>query len=829
MKPAVSVAIGCVALLAAVVSPALASSPSIGGVAPRGGQRGTEVELTFNGGRLLDAQEVLFYQPGLTVKELTVVNDGQVKAKVQIAPDAKLGEHPMRLRCASGVTEIRTFWVGALPVVAEVEPNTEFKTPQKIAANVTVAGVVENEDVDYFLVEAKKGERITAEIEGIRLGDTLFDPYVSIMDMERFDLAASDDSALALQDPVASAVAPADGTYVVQVRESSYAGAGNCFYRLHVGTFPRPRTAYPAGGQVGMDLNVQLLGDVGGPLTQSVKLPAAPTEAFPLFAEQNGQTAPSPCFLRVSPFGNVLEAEPNNEATTATKYEGDLPIALNGVIGQEGDVDWFRFKAKKGAVYDINVFARRLRSPLDAVLVIANATGGAVASNDDAGGPDAYVRFTVPEDGEYTLYVNDHLARGSVDSVYRVEVTPVTPKLTMSIPMVGGIVPTQERQVIVVPKGNRFATLVRATRGDFGGDVAVDVPGLPDGVTFAAEHVQASVDATPVVFEATAAAAVGARLVAPTGKPADPNVAVAGTFAQAAPLVIGPNNTSFYDAKVDKLVVAVAEEAPFKINVVQPKVPLVREGSLQLKVTCERKPGFTAPINVKMISDAPGCGSGQAQIPGDKNETVIPLTAGGDAQTRTWKFAVLGWADLPAPAAPAPDKPVPPGTNPGGTVWVSSQLADLTVAEQVTTGKIDLAATEQGKPAQVVVHLENKTKYDGEATLKLLGLPNAAATTDVKIKAGDAQTIFNVTTDPKTTPVGQHNTLICQLVLEKDGEQIVQNLAGGGVLRVDAPPPPQADAPAPPPPPAEAAPPQEKPLTRLEKLRLEAQQKQQGK
>ena len=50
----------------------------------------------------------------------------------------------------------------------EKEPNSDFATPQKIPLNVTVAGVVENEDVDYYLVEAKQGQRITVEVEGIR-------------------------------------------------------------------------------------------------------------------------------------------------------------------------------------------------------------------------------------------------------------------------------------------------------------------------------------------------------------------------------------------------------------------------------------------------------------------------------------------------------------------------------------------------------------------------------------------------------------------------------------------------------------------------------------
>ena len=36
---------------------------------------------------------------------------------VKIAADCRLGEHAFRLRTATGLSELRTFWVGALPVV----------------------------------------------------------------------------------------------------------------------------------------------------------------------------------------------------------------------------------------------------------------------------------------------------------------------------------------------------------------------------------------------------------------------------------------------------------------------------------------------------------------------------------------------------------------------------------------------------------------------------------------------------------------------------------------------------------------------------------------
>src|SRR5262245_7967510 len=96
-------------------SPSEAVSPSLGGINPKGGQRGTDRPVLFNGARLADAKEILFYTPGFAVTKLEVVNDSQVKATLKIAADCRLGEHGMRVRTAGGISEMQTFFVGALP------------------------------------------------------------------------------------------------------------------------------------------------------------------------------------------------------------------------------------------------------------------------------------------------------------------------------------------------------------------------------------------------------------------------------------------------------------------------------------------------------------------------------------------------------------------------------------------------------------------------------------------------------------------------------------------------------------------------------------------
>src|SRR5207247_9987329 len=111
--------------------------------------------------------------------------------------------------------------------------------PQPIPFKVTVAGTVENEAVHYYRLDARKGQRISAEVEGMRLGRALFDPFVAVMNAGRFVLASSDDTALLLQDPACSVIAPEDGPYVIQLRESSYCGNGRCHYWPHVVRFGR--------------------------------------------------------------------------------------------------------------------------------------------------------------------------------------------------------------------------------------------------------------------------------------------------------------------------------------------------------------------------------------------------------------------------------------------------------------------------------------------------------------------------------------------------------------------------------------------------------------
>ncbi len=788
---------------------AWATQPAITQVLPPGGQRGTDVDLMIDGKRLDNAQEILSYEPGIAVDHLEFAA-GKVKAIVHIAADCPLGEHSFRLRTKTGLSDLHTFWVGTLPTMMEKEPNNEIGQAQKIDLNVTVTGVITGEDVDCFVVEAKKGQRLVAVIEGLRLGRTMFDPRVAILDDQGRQLTLCDDHPLVRQDSIAALEVPADGSYIIQVRDSIYGGNDHCNYRLHLGTFPQPTAVLPIGGKPGEEVEFHFLGDLKGDFARKIRLPDSADAEFWLFPDDDQGTAAAGIPVRVVDLPNVVALEPHTTMQEAISVE--VPSALNGIIAKPGQQDFYRFKVKKGEVIDVSCFARRLRSPLDPVIQVSKFNGNSLAVNDDANGPDSYLRFTVPEDGEYAVSLRDQLNDGGPTFTYRLELTHVTPSMDVTIPKTQQF--SQDRQTIVVARGNRYAARVGVDRHDFGGDVIVSAGDLPPGVSATEQTVAAALTSTPMVFEAAADAPIGGALAMLTACPSDSNQHLTGNYRQVTELVLGDNQTIFWSRKVTKLAVVVTDEAPFTLQIVEPKVPLVQNGLLQLKIVAERKSDFKAPITLEIIHSAPGVSSASnITIPEGQTEALFPLNANGNPGYGKWKMAAMGKVTVNE-----------------GAVWVSSQLATLEIAPAFVQFAMNRAAGELGKTAEIVCKIDQKTPFEGTAKAHLFGLPNKATAPELEFTKETQELTFPITIDPQS-PVGKHKGIGCQVVITQNDEPICQNV-GATELRIDpaTPPKPEKKADG-----AQAAvndkdagkdkKSQGQHLSRLEKLRLEAQQK----
>jgi hypothetical protein len=324
----------------------------------------------------------------------------------------------------------------------------------------------------------------------------------------------------------------------------------------------------------------------------------------------------------------------------------------------------------------------------------------------------------------------------------------------------------------------------------------------------------ASQPVVPVLFSAKPDAAPSGALATVTGQPVDQKLKVPSSFGQQSILVLGQNNVNVWSRTVDRLAVAVTEECPYTIEIVEPKVPLVRGGSMGLKVKAKRKPGFKAAIAVYLPWNPPGVGSaGGVAIPAEKDEAVIPVNADGGAELRTWKIVVNGASGVAS-----------------GPIMVSSQLANLTISQPFVNFAFQSASVEQGKETDMAIKVTKVVDFPGEAQVTLVGLPNKVTSEPKKITKDTGDLIFHIKTD-KASPAGNHTSLFCQLVVTQNGEPILHNL-GSSTLRIDVPLPPKANAPASAPVQVAAAPKPAaapaKPLSRLEKLRLESKQAKAG-
>ena len=774
--------------------------PEIVSSTPRGVQRGTTQKVVIQGTRLGDSRQVILDQPGMNVLSVTPVDDKKVEVEIEVPATTKPGLYPLRVVAKTGLSNVLMLSVGALPMIDEVEPNSDFSAPQLIENNTTIEGAIAREDEDYFAVNLKKGEQLTVELEGVRIkkgrSNPFFDPYVAILNAERFELSTSDDAPLLQQDCLCSIKAPADGTYLVVVRDSSF-GGNNDRYRLHVGSFPRPVAVIPAGGAPGELVDMTFVDSLGQAWVEQIQLPSEESDAFPVVVENEFGVAPSPNYVRVKQQANVVEKEPNNSFKEGTL--GQLPAAFTGVIGEPGDDDFFSFEATKGQTVRLKLFARSvLRSQLDSVVNIYNAAGSRVGGNDDSGGPDSSLDYKIPADGIYHVGINDHLRNGGPAYSYRLEATLVQPELVLSFPDRQRYIATQ----VNVPQGNRTAVMLNASRRGVAGAVDLDCLDLPDGVTLTPIQMPSNQSTVPFLLSAKAEAPLDGRLVKVVGRIADNPIE--GRFTQQHQMLIGLNQNVVNDYHADRAAIAVIEAMPCTIEVVAPKVPIVRNGSMGLVVKINRG-DLDADVPVRMLYNPPGIGSsGSITIPKGKNEAVIPITANSSAAIGQWPVIVY--------ASVAGNE-------------IASEPVMLDVQDKLFNFTFPKTSTELGSEATVIVEVEVMREFEGTGEIELLGLPAGVVCEQTKQAATfeTEQLAYKVKVE-EGARVGQHKSIVARATVTSPDGEIKQTL-GTGILQVDKPLPAPVVKKEEPKPVAEAkpAPPkpvQEKPLSRLEQLRM---------
>ncbi len=727
--------------------------PKVDAISPPGGQRGTEVELTLRGQRLLAPQALLLSRTGLEVLSVAAGKDAtSCTVKLRLADDCPLGAHPMRLRTAAGLSNFCQFFVGTLREVPEARQGSDA---QAVEVPCTIDGSIRAEEIDRYTIALAAGAHCIAEVEAMRLGRGPIDLALSVRGPDGRELVRVDDTAFGHKDPWLAFTAGEAGAYEVGV-EAAFADAGNAgTYRLHLGDVPRPTAALPCGGAPGSTFAVSLLGDSLAQVGE-VHVPDDGDEWFAFFPSDARGTAPTPIWLRAG--------GPPEVAPAAAEAGITLPGSASGVVNSPDGVR-YQFQAKKGEVTELRALTLGLHSPLDPVLSVENVDSGVLAKDDDTGGAagDSFVRFTAPADGEYFARVRDLLAHGSATHVFRLEGGPRPRAVRSRLVVARG-----QEPVLTVPQGGCGGMVLQLDDADVDAGIAFVANALPAGVTATFGRIQKGGNLVPFVLTATADAPLaGALAELALQAEKEPHLRSAG-YAQVLPLVMVRNDQPLLQTTQRRLPVAVATAVPFTLAVVSPKVPMVRGAPLGVQVRVQRREGFVGEVRLKALWTPPGIGAGEVTVPADQELGTLPLDANGNAPLGGFPLAVLGTCTVKDEGFEQ-----------------CSAFGEVTVEKPWLTAKVDGARTTVGTPVELAVEMKWEHAMQGPLQVQLLSLPRGTSAAPVAVAADALATKFavEIAADAAT---GRFRDLVLEVRVPHEGAEVVHRFPAGE-LRIDAP------------------------------------------
>jgi hypothetical protein len=619
-----------------VVSPADAQPPVassqafINYIFPRGGQRGKTIAATINGNNLQGANGVRISGTGVKATVVEVVKTNAVKIVVTIDADAELGERDLRITTPVGLSNRTRFFVGELPEINELEPNSEKAQAHRLdSLPVLVNGQILEADRDFYRFAAKAGQTLMFEAQARKLMPYMadaspgwFDACLTLYDANGKQLKFAKDFRFD-PDPLMIFPVEKDGEYLIEIHDILYRGRPDFIYRLAIGELPRVTHMFPLGGQRNSNVTLELHGV--NLLAQSLDV-AIPADSPPVrYVSVNRDGISSNCLpLAVGDFPEVRESEPNDSIETANRVEP--PVTINGRIQQRGDADYFIFSAQAKQTLVMEVFARRLESPLDSILTLFDAKGKELAENDDTVDPsaalvthhaDSRLMYTFPTAGDYALRIKDVQGNGGEEYAYRIVIAPPRPDYALRI----------SPDLLPVGQGDTAMVTVDALRQDgFDGEIALTIQGLPEGAVVSEAFIPAKQNQTRLTISAPADAPLG--VVSPTfvgtatigQQPAVRRASAAEAIMQAFSLnQIVPTK---------EFAMTVVEPAGLTLSTnVSPTygLPIPQGGEAQVVVKAVRKEGMKGQVGLISAGPTPGINVRYAPIVADKDEATITV------------------------------------------------------------------------------------------------------------------------------------------------------------------------------------------------------------
>ncbi|HTM47341.1 MAG TPA: PPC domain-containing protein [Bryobacteraceae bacterium] len=489
-------------LLAAIrlsfaAEPLLPLQPSIQSIFPRGGQRGTEFEVSVEGKHLGGATELRFSGEGVSARILDS-SESRIKARVTIRTGAAVGRRDLRVATPQG-TFVQVFEVGALREQSEAEPNDDWSKAERVQLPVVVNGRTPAGDYDHFRFAAAAGQTLVFDFKSSRVG-TRYDGVLALLDSHGREVASQDDYYFDKDPHLVYRFANA-GEYILRVSGFREAGTKASEYRLAMGELPDLSWVFPAGGRRGETVEVSLAG-ANLKLAEGVTLdgvaapaqiveksndrlrarlsipPAAQPGFYKLRVHASGVPVPNELNFVVSDQKEVLVRGPGSGEAIDWK----APAVFNGMIRNPKQTDNFRIDVQAGDQITLQADGMSLGNFLDPAVTIFDAEGNVEAYMDEAApngfdkeppSLDFHLDHRFERAGRYRIEMRDAGFRGREGFVYRLSIGRSKPDFEL-------VSLTNQLSVLA---GHKAALPVRVRRlGGWNAPVKVWLDGLPSRV-----------------------------------------------------------------------------------------------------------------------------------------------------------------------------------------------------------------------------------------------------------------------------------------------------------------------------------------------------------
>jgi hypothetical protein len=380
------------------------------------------------------------------------------------------------------------------------------------------------------------------------------------------------------------------------MRDVRYMGDARWTYSLTATKRPFVKSIFPLAVKRGRSTQLKPVGFGMGDMTSTPFNVPMDWSCGPRAVQLATPTGPTnPVSVIVSDLEESIESEGNNDFDHATSLA--IPSGVSGRIESDGDVDCFKFTAKKGQAYRFEIEARRLDSMLDSYLALIDATGREIANTDDLTNSvltskDSRLDWTAPADGEFAVTVRDLSSHGGPAFVYHLVAQPAEPDFVLEC----------DSDKALIGPGSSTAWFVKVTRQNgFTADVQLDMEGLPAGVTAVCARIPSNMTQGTVILTAEWDAPMDCANVRVVGRASIPSADGERQLVRlATPLQEiyspGGGRARF---PVNMHTVSIMDQSDLiRVEVSRREISLAPGESVQIDVNIKRRLDYSKPINL---------------------------------------------------------------------------------------------------------------------------------------------------------------------------------------------------------------------------------------